>query len=97
MGDDRRLEGERRHLVVLSDVHLGTDAPTAWFQPAVHGPPLARILRWVVREAASIRELILLGDVVDLWTYPAEVVPPTFADIVAAHPEVLGPDGLIAE
>lgn len=93
---DEHLAGERRHLVVLSDVHLGTDAPTVWFQPEVHGDSLARLLRWVVAERTSIRELILLGDVVDLWTYPADEVPPTFADIVAARPEVLGPDGLLA-
>jgi UDP-2,3-diacylglucosamine pyrophosphatase LpxH len=93
---DRALHGSSQHLVIVSDVHLGTDAPTVWFQPDVHGPPLARLLGWVVDQAEHIRELVLLGDIVDLWTYPIDVVPPTFADIVAAHPEVLGPDGLVA-
>ncbi|MEZ5182810.1 MAG: hypothetical protein R2702_13200 [Acidimicrobiales bacterium] len=96
MDHEHGLEGERRHLVVLSDVHLGTAAPTVWFQPPVHGPALAQLLRWVVDQASHIRELVLLGDVVDLWTYPADAVPPTFADVVAANPEVLGPDGLVA-
>lgn len=91
-----QLTGDRRHLVVLSDVHLGTDAPTVWFQPSVHGPALERVLRWVVDQAPAIRELVLLGDIVDLWTYPIDEVPPTFADIVAANPDVLGPDGLLA-
>ncbi|MEZ5204289.1 MAG: metallophosphoesterase [Acidimicrobiales bacterium] len=96
MSGDHTLPGSKRHIIVLSDIHLGTDVPTVWFQPSVHGEPLDRILRWVVEQAAHIRELVLLGDVVDLWTYPASMVPPTFADIVAAHPDVLGPDGSIA-
>lgn len=84
-------------IVVLSDVHLGIDHPCTWYQRRLHEPYLTQILRWTIDHAADVRELVLLGDIVDLWTYPADVVPPTFADIVAAHPAILGPDGLLAE
>ncbi|MFN8017724.1 MAG: metallophosphoesterase [Acidimicrobiales bacterium] len=90
------LEGTKRHIVVISDVHLGTLAPTVWYQPHLHEPYLLRLLGWVERNAAHVRELVLLGDIVELWTYPADEEPPTFADIVAAHPAVLGPDGALA-
>jgi UDP-2,3-diacylglucosamine pyrophosphatase LpxH len=91
------LEGTKRHIVAISDVHLGTPGPTTWFQPHLHQPYLERLLRWVIDQADAVRELVLLGDVVDLWTYPVDAVPPTFADIVDAHPTLLGPDGLLAE
>ena len=91
------LEGDDRHIVVLSDIHLGARVPTVWYQADVHEAPLLQILRWVVEHAPHVRELVLLGDIVELWAYPADAVPPTFADIVAAHPAVLGPDGALAE
>jgi UDP-2,3-diacylglucosamine pyrophosphatase LpxH len=91
------LAGRKRYLVAVSDVHLGTLVPTVWYQPEVHEPNLLRLLHWVRDHAEAVRELVLLGDIVELWTYPANVVPPTFADIVDAHPNVLGPDGALAE
>jgi hypothetical protein len=94
---DVALDGDRRHVVTLSDVHLGTDAPTAWYQRHLHEPFLAHLLEWVLANAPAISELVLLGDIVDLWTYPNDQVPPTFADIAACHPRILGPDGLLAE
>lgn len=85
-----------RAIVVVSDVHLGTDAPTVWYQRDVHEDPFVHLLDWVTANAAAIGELVLLGDIVDLWTYPADERPPTFADIVANHPAVLGADGALA-
>ena len=55
--------------VVISDVHIGTNAATNWYQRTVHEPYLVAALDWVVANAASIRELVLLGDLVDFWTY----------------------------
>jgi UDP-2,3-diacylglucosamine pyrophosphatase LpxH len=94
---DLALEGDRRYVVALSDVHLGTDTPTTWYQRHHHEPFLVHLLEWVLANADAISELVLLGDIVDLWTYPNDVVPPTFADIAACHPRILGPDGLLTE
>lgn len=96
MAIDQQLHGAKRHVVALSDVHLGTLDPTVWYQPHLHEPYLLHLLDWVVDQADHIRELVLLGDIVDFWTYPADVRPPTFAEIAACHPAVFGLDGGLA-
>ena len=100
MVDDERIspegDGTKRHLVVLSDVHLGTDHPTAWYQRDVHQAALVHLLGWVADHADEVAELVLLGDIVDFWTYPADEAPPTFAEIAATHPAVFGPTGALA-
>ena len=84
------------HAVILSDVHIGNDAPTCWYQTSVHEPYLVAALNWIVQNAGMFQEVILLGDLVDTWTYPPSVQPPSMADIIAANPNVLGPDGALA-
>ena len=96
MSTDHELSGHKRHVVAISDVHLGTLGPTVWYQPHLHEPYLTHLLDWVVQEADHIRELVLLGDIVDFWTYPADVRPPSFADIAACHPAIFGIDGSLA-
>ena len=93
---DEQLEGHKGHIVAVSDIHLGTHAPTVWYQQHLHEPYLVHLLEWVVREAEHIRELVLLGDIVDFWTYPADVQPPSFAEIAACHPAIFGIDGGLA-
>jgi hypothetical protein len=87
----------KRHVAVLSDVHIGTNAPTNWYQASVHEQRLITLLKWVAGHADAIDELILLGDLVDIWTYPPGVTPPTMADIIAANPNTLGPGGALAQ
>lgn len=82
--------------VVLSDVHIGTNVNTNWYQQKVHEGYLTATLDWVVRNAASIRELVLLGDLVDVWTYVPSAKPPSMSEIIAANPNVLGANGALA-
>src|SRR4051794_14441879 len=63
--------------VVLSDVHIGSNDPTNWYQGEVHEPYLVAALDWVVANADSVRELIVLGDLVDFWTYVPSDRPPS--------------------
>jgi UDP-2,3-diacylglucosamine pyrophosphatase LpxH len=84
-------------VVVLSDVHIGNGAPTVWYQPSVHEPYLVTALEWVVEHKDEVRELVLLGDMFDTWTYPPAVRPPSLADIIAANPATLGADGALAK
>ena len=55
--------------VVLSDVHIGTNARTCWYQRAVHEPYLASVLDYVIAHAdvadQPVSELVILGDLFD--------------------------------
>ena len=80
MGDDERIsppgQGIKRLVVVLSDVHLGTGHPTAWYQRDVHEEALVHLLGWVAGQAeqdlgnlegrANLHGALLWND-----TYPA--------------------------
>ncbi len=93
-------EGTAAHnskIVVLSDIHIGDGGPTCWYQSAVHERHLLGILEWVIDHRDEVRELVLLGDVVDLWTYPFGQRPPEFAAIVAANPRLFGAHGAFSQ
>ena len=83
--------------VVLSDVHIGDDSPTCWYQKKYHEPYLTSALNWVQSNASSISDLILLGDLVDFWTYTPERTPPTMSEIINANPNILGGNGALAK
>lgn len=87
----------KNKVVVLSDVHIATNEPVNWYQKNFHEPYLSAILDYTSANAASIQELLLLGDIFDFWTCPPERQPPTFADIVAANPNILGPQGKLSQ
>jgi UDP-2,3-diacylglucosamine pyrophosphatase LpxH len=93
----RALPGSaaRDTLVVISDVHIGDNSPTVWYQQKYHEPYLKALFDHVIANADSIQELVILGDFVDFWTYPPDRRPPSFADIVAANPNVLGRSGML--
>lgn len=91
------LDTNAQATIVISDVHIGTNYPTCWYQAAVHEPYLATLLDWVIHNAASVKELVILGDLFDFWTYPPTMRPPTIQDIVQANPTILGPNGKLAQ
>ena len=76
--------------VVISDIHMGTNVSTNWYQKDIHEPYIATILNWVISNKAEIDELIILGDLFDFWTYAPDEPPPTAAQIVDANPNILG-------
>jgi hypothetical protein len=86
----------KRFAVVLSDVHIGNNAPTCWYQSSVHERQLTKVLTWILARRETIREVVLLGDLFDFWTYPPSVRPPSMGDIIAANPALLGPHGPLA-
>jgi UDP-2,3-diacylglucosamine pyrophosphatase LpxH len=86
----------KNKIVVLSDIHIGDDSPTCWYQKKFHEQYLLAILDWIVANAADVSELILAGDVVDTWTYPLNVKPPNFSTIASKNPNVFGPQGGLA-
>ena len=84
------------HVAVFSDIHIGNDANTCWYQANVHESYLVHAFDWVVQNAGMFQEVILLGDLVDTWTYPPGTRPPSMADIIAANQNVLGQGGALA-
>jgi len=86
---------DRTLAVVLSDIHIGTNTPTCWYQPTVHDGYLTAALQWVARND-RVRDVFFLGDLFDVWTYPPSMRPPTMAEIIAANPKLLGPAGPFA-
>jgi UDP-2,3-diacylglucosamine pyrophosphatase LpxH len=84
------------HAVVFSDIHIGNGAPTCWYQPSVHDEYLTAALRSVAHDE-RIRDVVFLGDMFDVWTYPPSVQPPTMAEILHKNGTLLGPTGPLAE
>ncbi|MGB9176604.1 MAG: metallophosphoesterase [Methanoregula sp.] len=86
-----------KKIVILSDIHIGDNSATCWYQKKYHEPYLIKALDYIGQNAASIEEVILLGDIFDFWTYPCGSVPPSFSDIVNANPNILGPEGKLKQ
>jgi UDP-2,3-diacylglucosamine pyrophosphatase LpxH len=80
-------------IVLISDVHIGDGSPTNWYQKVVHEPYLAALLDYVAETADSVRELVIIGDFVDFWSFPPSRRPPSFAEIARANPAIFGPGG----
>lgn len=83
----------RNFVAVLSDIHMGTAAPSVWYRKEIHEKHLIDILNQIIANAEEIKEVILLGDLFEFWTYPPNEIPPTLEDIIATHPNILGPKG----
>ena len=66
-------EDGRSRTVVISDVHIGTNTKTCWYQKAVHEPFLAAVLDYIVAHADGVDQpvikLVVLGDLFDFWTF----------------------------
>src|SRR5437764_9973644 len=86
----------KRYAVTLSDIHIGNNAPTCWYQSSVHEPELTAALSWIVAQKEVVREVTFLGDMFDQWTYPPHVRPPSMGEIIAANRTLLGPSGPLA-
>ena len=88
--------GARNKTVVISDVHIGDNSPTVWYQKKYHEPYLSALFDHVIDNAETIQELVILGDFVDFWTNPPDRRPPAFSDVVSANPNILGPSGKLS-
>jgi UDP-2,3-diacylglucosamine pyrophosphatase LpxH len=76
----------------VSDIHLGGGEKWVWFSAEKEGPFLRKFFHYVAArqaEKADIKELVLLGDVFDLWVCPHDVEPHTFSQILKTHKEVI--------
>jgi len=78
------MTSEQNKTVVISDVHMGDGAKFSWFLPP-YSEALAAMLTGVATDP-TVGELVILGDLFDLWLYPVDVVPLTVAQIATANP-----------
>lgn len=80
----------KNKIIILSDIHIGNNAVTNWYQAEAHEPYLQATLQYVIANKDSIQELIILGDLIDFWTYLPTVQPPDFAAIMQQNPNIFG-------
>jgi UDP-2,3-diacylglucosamine hydrolase len=96
-GGDRK----KTRTVVISDIHIGTNAPTCWYQKTHHECYLAALLEYVAEHAQTtenrIGALVILGDLFDFWTYPPDERPPSIEEIITANELILGRDGALSK
>ena len=87
--------------VIISDIHIGSNYKTCWYQQSVHEPYMLALLDYILQNANngsdSIDRLIILGDLFDFWTYPPAMVPPTITAILAANPALFGRNGKLVQ
>jgi UDP-2,3-diacylglucosamine pyrophosphatase LpxH len=81
---------KKNTIYFLSDVHIGTNSPTDWYQDNVHGPYLEAVFNFINKNSSATQELVLLGDFVDQWTYLPNVKTPSFAEIIQNNPRIFG-------
>jgi len=72
--------------VVISDIHVSDGAPYSWFTASCSDRLIA-MLDMVVNDP-EVGELVLLGDIFDLWLYPVDVAPLTVGAILDKNPQV---------
>jgi UDP-2,3-diacylglucosamine pyrophosphatase LpxH len=87
----------KNKIIILSDIHIGTNTPTNWYQQQVHEPFVNTALEYVISNAEAVQELIILGDLFDFWTYLPSDSPPAFFDpnnpsnsILSQNPNIFG-------
>ncbi len=80
----------KNKIIIISDVHIGSNARTNWYQDSIHRPFLECALKYVRDNSEEVQELILLGDLVDQWMYVPDIKPPSFEEIKAQNPYIFG-------
>jgi len=81
-----------KNTLFVSDIHLGAGKKWDWFSAEKEGPYLRNFFQYVAArqaEKGDIKELVLLGDVFDLWVCPHNEEPHTFDQILETHKEVI--------
>jgi UDP-2,3-diacylglucosamine pyrophosphatase LpxH len=81
--------------VVISDIHIGTNEVTNWYQSSIHEPYFVKMVHWIVnhKDDLGLTRFLILGDLFDFWTYPPDMQPPNTQAILAKNPGLFGPGG----
>lgn len=82
----------KKMTLFISDIHMGPGEKWDWFDAAKEGPKLIKFFEYVTKRYSTrrdIKEIVLLGDVFDLWVCPHDKTPHTFLDICNSQKMVI--------
>lgn len=81
--------------IFISDIHMGAQRAHGvgkfsydWLSPQ-EGNILVSFLQYLHTNEPDLSELVIVGDFLDTWICPHDEEPPTFDQILAAHPHVV--------
>jgi predicted phosphodiesterase len=81
----------REKTIIISDIHMSNGKSYSWFKGA-NSKNLTAMLNAIADgvkdEFINVKELVLLGDLFDLWLYPVTERPCTVEEIIAANEPV---------
>ena len=83
---------KKEKTLFISDVHLAAGKEWDWFNKDKEGPFLIKFFEYVGNRSVKdkdIKELVLLGDIFDLWVCPHDVKPHTFDEIIKKQSDVI--------
>jgi UDP-2,3-diacylglucosamine pyrophosphatase LpxH len=72
--------------IVISDLHISNGAAYSWFLPP-YPDCLAAMLSQVAKDP-EVEQLVIMGDMFDLWLYPINIVPWSVAQILDDNPGI---------
>lgn len=82
------MNAKHEYDIFLSDIHIGIDASTNLYQTSEHQGGLKAILKHI-QDAKNIRNVVILGDWVDLWMYRTSAAPKADADLLEDREKLL--------
>lgn len=69
--------------IFISDVHIGNNSSTNWYQSSEHEVYLKAMLQYIQANSKEIQDVIMLGDWLDLWMYtPNMHIPASTEEII---------------
>lgn len=85
---------KKKKTLFISDIHMGAgNEEWDWFSIEKESSYLVNFFKYVSernQKSKDIKEVVLLGDIFDLWVCPHDQKPHTFKDIMKAQFEVIG-------
>ena len=78
--------------IFLSDLHIGLNTPTNWYQKSLHQKYLKAILRYIQSNGYRVRDVVILGDWFEYWMYlPKGPIPINLREIFQANADIFTP------
>ena len=78
--------------IFLSDMHIGLNTPTNWYQKSLHQKYLKAILRYIQTNGYRIKDVVILGDWFEYSLYlPNGPIPVSLREIFQANADIFTP------